>query len=345
MFLETNLSFFKEDEIIQPRAIQSSQRYGRFDSLLTCRKRLSPHELRGLYRRACDIAADFKNKEIELIEILKEMDATKAFRISGMNSLFSFVTEILKLSEHQALTYITIARKCAEVPEIQNALFAKEISVSKARRICSVIDDSNKHEWIELAKKSTQKELEKAIRLKDPKALVYDSMRYLTHEYLSLEATIDEDTSQKIKRVKELMTESQNKRIDYNEMFKGLAEVYLQKFDPVLKAERLLNKSAHGSQAKVPKDKFQNQNGNDGLKSPNRLVNKRVPLTAETKHFIFKRDNGQCRFHINGQRCTSRIHLEVHHKLPIAKGGTDAIENLVLLCSSHHKSIHDHFMA
>ncbi|MCB0407860.1 MAG: HNH endonuclease, partial [Bdellovibrionales bacterium] len=69
----------------------------------------------------------------------------------------------------------------------------------------------------------------------------------------------------------------------------------------------------------------------------------RQPLSASTKHHVWLRDQGQCRFHQNGQRCENRKYLEVHHKKPVALGGANQPENLMLLCHEHHKTVHMRF--
>ncbi len=352
------------------RALQMSFLKEEFINLTDCRDEMSPKEIRDLYRKAVSIAAEFQQKEIELIDVLKELDSTKVYRISGMNSLYSFATEVLKLSENQAFTYITLARKCAEVPEVQAALAAKEISISKARRLCSVIDKSNKSEWLLLAKKSSSKELDRAIRSKDPRALVYDSVKYLSDKFLSLSATIDEETAKNLSRVKELMMSHCSARIDYNEMLKEMTELYLDRFDPLRKAERaILRKTAreesassavtagyeanHAKQIKEEQAVEKTSTASVGqvrgsitelvdrrVTSSSQPRSARVPIKAELKHLIFKRDQGQCRFHMGPKRCQSRVHLECHHIVPVSQGGEDTAENLILLCSSHHQWVH-----
>ncbi len=39
----------------------------------------------------------------------------------------------------------------------------------------------------------------------------------------------------------------------------------------------------------------------------------------------------------NGQRCTARAFLQVHHECPWARGGEDTVENLRLLCAAHNR--------
>lgn len=39
----------------------------------------------------------------------------------------------------------------------------------------------------------------------------------------------------------------------------------------------------------------------------------------------------------DGVRCPTTTELEVHHVVPLAKGGTDAMSNLRTLCKAHHR--------
>ena len=58
---------------------------------------------------------------------------------------------------------------------------------------------------------------------------------------------------------------------------------------------------------------------------------------------IYARDKSKCQYTKftgkNDTECSSGI-LHVHHIVPIKEGGKDESENLVLLCSKHHRIIH-----
>ena len=40
--------------------------------------------------------------------------------------------------------------------------------------------------------------------------------------------------------------------------------------------------------------------------------------------------------------CTATRELEAHHLVPVERGGTTELDNLILLCPHHHKLLHDH---
>lgn len=57
------------------------------------------------------------------------------------------------------------------------------------------------------------------------------------------------------------------------------------------------------------------------------------PIISEK---IKKRDNHSCVI------CSSKITLEVHHIIPLSRGGTNHPTNLITLCENHHKARHKH---
>jgi len=54
-----------------------------------------------------------------------------------------------------------------------------------------------------------------------------------------------------------------------------------------------------------------------------------------TRAAVRKRAGNQC------ERCPSRRDLQVHHRKLKSQGGTHAIDNLALLCSSCHDHVHN----
>lgn len=330
-----------------------------YHSLTETRKNMEARVIRDLIDRALTIAKEFRQKETELIAVLQELDASKAYRATGYNSLFQFCVESLELTEHQAYQYITVSRKCTEVPELMVALEDRRITVSKARKLSSVIDPINQKDWIDLAYTQSQKDLESAVRKQCPLPPVRDHLQILSANEVKLQATLDSDTAKMMERVMELVSEKlpRGEGNSINQSLNAMAREYLKKHDPVLKAQKALGRA---KKQRLGENRFQKQTFNS-LNKPRRTGTRatdssssksyhsqrpkadRSPLPSSIKHHVMLRDQGRCRFYRNGQRCMSRKFLEVHHKTPVSEGGSDSPENLVLLCSEHHKTIHGRF--
>ncbi|MGE3757088.1 MAG: hypothetical protein AB7H97_04990, partial [Pseudobdellovibrionaceae bacterium] len=64
-----------------------------------------------IHDRAIEVAKSYKRSEIELIEILEQVDRYRVYYQHKCNSLFSYATEVLKLSNEVANIYIGVSRK------------------------------------------------------------------------------------------------------------------------------------------------------------------------------------------------------------------------------------------
>ncbi len=70
------------------------------------------------------------------------------------------------------------------------------------------------------------------------------------------------------------------------------------------------------------------------------LVHSRVGRCASypQQRALYKRSGGHCQY----PGCTATRELEAHHILAVEHGGATDIANMILLCSRHHKLLHDH---
>jgi hypothetical protein len=70
------------------------------------------------------------------------------------------------------------------------------------------------------------------------------------------------------------------------------------------------------------------------------LVHSRVGRCASYPQLraLYKRAGGRCQY----PGCTATRELHAHHMLPDECGGATELANLILLCTRHHKLLHDH---
>jgi hypothetical protein len=69
-----------------------------------------------------------------------------------------------------------------------------------------------------------------------------------------------------------------------------------------------------------------------------------VPLrsvTPQLRRMVFARDGSRCV--VPG--CGHWRFIDVHHVVPQARGGANRLDNLVCLCTAHHRAIHDGVLA
>jgi 5-methylcytosine-specific restriction endonuclease McrA len=64
-------------------------------------------------------------------------------------------------------------------------------------------------------------------------------------------------------------------------------------------------------------------------------------IPSKVRHAVNLRDRGKCQ--VKG--CTNERYVDLHHIIHQAKGGKHTEENLVTLCSAHHRIQHRSFTA
>jgi 5-methylcytosine-specific restriction endonuclease McrA len=105
---------------------------------------------------------------------------------------------------------------------------------------------------------------------------------------------------------------------------------FLKRHDPVEKAKR--HQVKKGSPSPSVKTLV-----------PGRVRNsdRREPTSAVILHQVNLRDQRRCVFVLpDGTRCNQSRWTEVHHKIRVCDGGENTLENLITLCSGHHKLMH-----
>jgi len=119
-----------------------------------------------------------------------------------------------------------------------------------------------------------------------------------------------------------------------------MAAVFLERKDPVERAERITQKKLAAESKAKP----------TSLSKVARPVQKnsapvarqaRSPIPAAIRHQVMLRDRGECQGKTaQGTRCGCRQWTDIHHVRPLSIGGTHKPDNLVTLCRSHHREVH-----
>jgi hypothetical protein len=264
-----------------------------------------------LHQQALAAAKRLKTAESELIGLLNKIDSSRGFVELGYPSLFSYVHRCLGLSEASTQALILVSRAAKKAPALIAAIAAGEITVSKAKTIAKVLNERNQEQWLAMARSSSTRELEKAVADVRPEAPKPEKLRAQGKEWSRLEISLDEETIRALHRARELLAQKKKKAVSLADLVKFLALEFVRKEDPVEKADRNAARIIHG---------------ND--------------YTA-AKHEVYRRDRGSCQFILpNGEKCGARQWVDLHHKIPRAEGGSDSSENLITLCSAHHRFMH-----
>ncbi len=208
-----------------------------------------------------------------------------------------------------------------------------------------MITPENKNKWIAMSQTLSQRELEKKIVAERPKEAVRDKMTYLQPTQVKLVCGISEELMKEIERVKEIVSQNTGRPANLEETLKAMATLYLERKDPIKKAERVLKKdSLSSSISPSPSLKREGPSFLSSSLSLRRVGNsqaKRTPIPAQIRHEVMKRDRGQCTFKDKvANPCQNKIWIDLHHKKTIANGGEHRLSNITTLCRQHHRLLH-----
>jgi 5-methylcytosine-specific restriction endonuclease McrA len=277
-----------------------------------------------LHNEALAISKRFRKCEAELLDVIMRVETRRIYLEFELTSLHDYCIEMLGLSPHVANDFINVTRTSFNIPELAEAIHLGKTTVSKARKICSVITNKNAKEWIDLVIHCSCRVVEKAVASAHPRAAVRESLKYVSSDVLELRLAVSEDWSQLLTKTKDRLSQAKQRAISTEEaLFIVMSEAH-ERNDRIRKAERSKTR-------KIRKHK-------EGVRAESSRA-----IPAAVQHEVNLRDQGQC-IHIypNGMRCGNKRWIDQHHNLPFAQGGRHTADNLETLCSAHHRMKHMH---
>jgi len=300
---------------------------------------LSP-QANSLHEKALVLSREHRLLESQLVSLLMEIDRLQLYRLLGCASLFTYVVSMLGFSEGAAYQLITVTRKAKDIATLKTALEEQRLSVAKASRIVSVLSVENASELIDFASRHTSRETDLEVARR--------AGRDGNERRSSLKIPVR--VLAKLKHVQSLMGQA-----EFEAMLEKLADYYIEREDPVKKAERALAKRAAAAESGPASSERSEQAESDCSESersesersksrarPRKSApGKRKPLTARELHTVNVRDGRRCTFKdANGNRCLNERWLHIHHLQSVARGGTNNPANLITLCAAHHQLVH-----
>jgi 5-methylcytosine-specific restriction endonuclease McrA len=104
-------------------------------------------------------------------------------------------------------------------------------------------------------------------------------------------------------------------KLTFETVFVALIEEFIRRHEPI---ERHRRRERAAASTRDPAD--------------------RVPIPVRARDAVFARDRGRCTYvGSDGKRCDATIRLHVDHIKPVARGGTNDVSNLRVLCARHNR--------
>jgi 5-methylcytosine-specific restriction endonuclease McrA len=224
--------------------------------------KLSLYE-KSLHERALTLSHQHRRVESVLVTTLEEIDRLQFFRRLGYSSLFTYAVTALQLSEAAAYSFISVARKSREFPELKDSIANQKLTVAKAARIVSILSVENAGELIEFAGTHSTREIDRKVAvlrgaLCGAAAGFAGGFAGVRGQLVSLK--ISRETKELLKRARDLLasksstqrllpskkgsqkTPASQKRgnLEMDQVLQLVLGEYLRLHDPVKKAQRAL---------------------------------------------------------------------------------------------------------
>ncbi|PYQ42135.1 MAG: hypothetical protein DMF77_13925 [Acidobacteria bacterium] len=303
------------------------------------------------------LAGKEREASVELVAHLAALDARPAlFAAAGHGSLFSYCTDVLRLSEDATCNRIQAARACRDFPMILDLLASGAMSLTSVRILRPHLTPENHEAVLARASRRSRREIEALIAELAPRPDVPSSVRKLPTATpaptlasrqpappfsspppisspsppITTRRPIVETTSPERYRIQSTIGKESHDKL---RRLQALLRREIPDGDPGAIVDRALTLLLE----KVEKAKLR-----AAAKPRPRAIRPgadrqgRVPRPV--KRGAWRRDGGQCAFVSgDGHRCTERAFLEFHHVLPYAQGGLATVENISLRCRGHNQ--------
>jgi hypothetical protein len=288
----------------------------------------------------------------------------------GGSSVSEWLAWRCALSPRSAREHVRVARRLGELPLIREAFSVGELSYAKVRALTRVADAANEEELLELARHMTASQLERAVRAyRHVTAAAADDLHALAHAGYTWEP--DGSLVVRARLAPEdgalFVRALDTSRDRLAEDASGSAEPRRPTAAEALVA--MASNSLSGEDAASPAEQYQvvvHVEANDGTA----VLEDGVALAPETAERLacdaslveiverdgeplsvgrktrsvppsirraLERRDRRCQF----PGCENRRFLHAHHIRHWAHGGETRLENLVLLCSRHHRFVHE----
>ena len=337
-----------------------------------CLHSLSDDEL---LERLSTLIARHRRSEAELVDHIAEVDARKLYLARACSSMFSYSTEVLHLSEHEAYLRITCARASRRFPVLLDMLADGRLHLSAIAKLAPHLTEENAEALLARAVHRSKREVEELIAEMAPRADVAASMRKLPQPRRSGRDPLGPDRAPGATasptarpaasaasataapaataagsttaepavlepiapaRFKVQFTASSELREKLER-----AQSLLRHKHPDCDLAEVVDEAVTLLLGKLERRRFGTTDApRKTLEETDTSATSRY-VPAAVRRVVFARDGGQCTFvdEATGRRCscTDPGRLEYHHTTPYARGSDHDPDRIRLLCDRHNQ--------
>ena len=336
---------------------------------------MSTHELRSisdeeLLRRLSQLLTQSRRGESELVAHIGEVDERRLYASQACSSMFSYATEVLHLSEHEAYLRITTARAARRHPMLLVMLGDGRLHLSGIARLAPLLTESNCEAVLARAVHLSKRQIDELVAELAPKPDVPPVIRKLpnppaktTPSTPTVELVLDRVTFQPQTEPVEAAAPAPPPLVPaapprslptiqplaparYKVTFTASARFRdkLERLTALMRPSvpdgdlaAILEEAVTEKLERLESRRYGKTNAPRKTveQTDTRPDSRYIP--APIRRAVCERDSDRCAFvDDRGRRCTEREGLEFHHRSPYGRDGDHSVENLCLMCHAHN---------
>lgn len=286
-----------------------------------------------------------KEREIEttVLHYLLEVERRQIFLARGFTSLFAFCIGRLGMSENEAQLRISAMRLMKEVPEVGSKIESGELSLSVAAKAQTTFRRERKKRKIGTDEKREVMSSLFGVSLRDAEkklAQIYpdqtqpEKVKCVANNVNRIELNASDAAIAKYNRLMDILAHTNFER-SYEVLFEKLADMALEKIDPVKKFEQSKPQDDHPSR----KAESETKTNDAPILGAHKVIQRGRHIPAVNRREVFANFDQGCDFSdpVTGKRCGSTHGLQTDHFVEFSTGGGHEVKNLRLLCGPHNR--------
>ncbi len=298
-----------------------------------------------------------RNAVLCFAEILRR----KLYRELGYSSIHSYAESELGFSQSKTYQFIGLAESLGKLPRLRESLQSGELPWTKAVAVARVATPRSERKWIAEAKQSSRRELErkvKTVRQRSRWKKKQDSsqldLAVLSPEFECVEEDIPVCVSLRLSPEQHARLQASLEKLRKRGRRESREELLLEAIDRLSREEDDYSRLESGSPMQIVIYRCEECGGAklpDGRPVSRAIAEaaacdccvqkpgepNRASIKPSVRREVLARDRHRCR--VKG--CGRTSFLEVHHLVPRSAGGENKPENLVTLCASCHRLLHE----
>ncbi|MBS1969800.1 MAG: HNH endonuclease [Bdellovibrionales bacterium] len=269
---------------------------------------------------------------------INEVESRRLYAEMGFDSMFKYLTSHCGYGEDSAYRRLQAARLLKKTPEIAEKLQEGTLNLTQLTQVQKCIRQEQQSGGMVSSAQTLQilEQIENKSAFETKKVLALEFNQPIqTHEVVMLqqddsvrlELTFTHEQMKVLKQAKDLLSHTMPDG-SWADVIALLAEKHMQK---------TLGKNQSGNEPKAPNNSKDSRSNKKSTPSFTAKP-KRGHIKITVRRRVFQKAHHCCEFidPKTQRKCQSNYQLEVDHRIPLARGGSDKESNLRVLCRTHN---------